>query len=109
MNVVADTNVVVSAIFWPGEFRQCLALWARRRFHLAVTIDVLEEYREIAHRLAVEFPQEAMNRHCTEHATAAFPPPAPGELGSLSATLHRRLEQLSNSCPTFEAPRTNSP
>ena len=49
MNVAADTNVVVSAIFWPGE------------------------------------------------------------LGSLSATLHRRLEQLSNSCPTFEAPRTNSP
>lgn len=52
MNVVADTNVIVSAIFWPGESRQCLALWAKRRFHLAVTISIFEEYCEIARRLA---------------------------------------------------------
>ena len=26
MNVVLDTNVVVSAIFWPGESRQCETL-----------------------------------------------------------------------------------
>jgi putative PIN family toxin of toxin-antitoxin system len=52
MNVVADTNVVVSAIFWPGESRECIALWARRRFHLAVSVAVLEEYNEVADRLA---------------------------------------------------------
>jgi uncharacterized protein len=52
MNVVADTNVVVSAIFWPGESRECMLLWARRRFHLAVTVAVLEENSEVAHRLA---------------------------------------------------------
>ena len=57
MNVVADTNVVVSAIFWPGESRRCLALWARRRFHLAITIPVFEEYREIARRVAKKIPQ----------------------------------------------------
>jgi uncharacterized protein len=51
MNVVLDTNVVVSAIFWPGESRDCLVLWARRRFDLAVSIPILDEYREIAHRL----------------------------------------------------------
>lgn len=57
MNVVADTNVIVSAIFWPGESRQCLTLWARRRFHLATTVPILEEYREIAGRLARDFPE----------------------------------------------------
>ncbi len=39
MNVVAETNVIISAIFWPGDSRQCLALWARRRFHLAIAGD----------------------------------------------------------------------
>jgi len=47
MNVVADTNVVISAIFWPGESRQCLALWAQRRCHLAMTLPIFEEYPEI--------------------------------------------------------------
>ncbi len=52
MNVVVDTNVVVSAIFWPGESRDCLVLWARRWFDLAVSLPILEEYSEVAHRLA---------------------------------------------------------
>ena len=52
MNVVADTNVVVSAIFWPGESRDCLVLWARRSFDLAVSVPILDEYSEVAHRLA---------------------------------------------------------
>ena len=56
MNVVADTNVVISAIFWPGESRQCFALWARRRFHLAITVPIFEEYGEVARRMAPKFP-----------------------------------------------------
>jgi len=57
LNVVIDTNVVVSGIFWPGDPRRCLTLWARRRFHLAITVPILEEYSEIARRLAQRFPQ----------------------------------------------------
>ena len=56
MNVVADTNVIVSAIFWPGDSRRCLTLWARRRFHLAITVPIFEEYSEIARRMARKFP-----------------------------------------------------
>lgn len=52
MNVVADTNVVISAIFWPGESRRCFALWARRRFHLAITVPIFEEYGEVARRVS---------------------------------------------------------
>jgi len=57
MTVVADTNVVISAVFWPGESRQCLALWARRRFHLAITVPVFEEYAEVARRVAKRIPE----------------------------------------------------
>lgn len=57
MNVVADTNVVISAIFWPGESRRCLKLWAMRRFHLAISISIFEEYAEIGRRVALKFPQ----------------------------------------------------
>ena len=56
MNVVADTNVVISAIFWPGESRQCLALWAGRRFHLAITVPIFEEYTVEEAKRFVEQP-----------------------------------------------------
>jgi len=56
MNVVADTNVVISAIFWPGESRQCLAQWAKRRFHLAITVPIFEEYVEVARRMSARIP-----------------------------------------------------
>lgn len=52
MKVVVDTNVIISAIFWPGESRECLTLWAKRRFHLAVTLPILREYRDVAGRTA---------------------------------------------------------
>jgi len=57
MNVVADTNVVISAIFWPGESRQCLTLWAKRRFHLALTVPIFAEYVEVARRVAAKIPE----------------------------------------------------
>jgi putative PIN family toxin of toxin-antitoxin system len=56
MNVVLDTNVVVSAIFWPGESRECVVRWAQRHYHLAVTVPILTEYDEIARRLTQRFP-----------------------------------------------------
>ena len=45
MIVVFDTSALASAIFWPASTaRRCLAGAARRRFRLAVTGDILEEY-----------------------------------------------------------------
>jgi putative PIN family toxin of toxin-antitoxin system len=57
MTVVVDTNVIVSAIFWQGDSRDCLAYWAKRRFHLAVTVPLFEEYCEIARKMARTIPQ----------------------------------------------------
>ena len=57
MNVVVDTNVIISAIFWPGESRRCLTLWAKRRFHLAITVPIFHEYDEVARRVAQRIPE----------------------------------------------------
>jgi putative PIN family toxin of toxin-antitoxin system len=56
VNAVVDTNVVVSAIFWQGDSRNCLVLWARRKFHLAITLPIFDEYCEIARRVARRVP-----------------------------------------------------
>ncbi len=53
MIVVMDTNVVVSAAFWPrSEDRRCFLLVAQRKFRLAVTEVILDEYRAVADRIA---------------------------------------------------------
>ncbi len=57
MTVVLDTNVVVSAIFWAGESRDCLVAWARRRFQMAGTVPVFAEYAEIARRVRMKRPE----------------------------------------------------
>jgi len=50
--VVVDTNVVVSAAFWPrSEDRRCFVLLARRKWRLAVTEAILDEYRTLATRV----------------------------------------------------------
>jgi putative PIN family toxin of toxin-antitoxin system len=52
VTIVVDTNVVVSATFWPrSEDRRCFVLLARRKCRLAVTVAILEEYRILADRI----------------------------------------------------------
>lgn len=52
MTVVVDTNVVVSATFWPkSEDRRCFVLLARRKCRLVVTEAILDEYRSLAGRI----------------------------------------------------------
>jgi uncharacterized protein len=63
--VVVDTNVVVSAAFWPrSEDRRCFALLARRKCGLAVTEAILEEYRVLAARIG--------RRECPEKDPTPF-------------------------------------
>lgn len=52
MTIVVDTNVVVSAAFWPrSEDRRCFLLLAQRKCRLAVTETILDEYRALAARI----------------------------------------------------------
>jgi putative PIN family toxin of toxin-antitoxin system len=55
--VVFDTSVIISAIGWRGPAHRCLALVARHRCRLALTLPVLAEYEQrIPEILAVEAP-----------------------------------------------------
>jgi len=52
MTVVVETNVVVSAAFWPkSENRPCSMLLARRKCRLAITETILDAYRTLAARI----------------------------------------------------------
>lgn len=65
MTIVVDTNVVVSAAFWPrSEDRRCFVLLARRRCRLAVTELILDEYQAVAARVG--------RRECPDKDPAPF-------------------------------------
>jgi predicted nucleic acid-binding protein len=57
MTVVFDTNVSLAAAFWKATVRKCWALCAERHYPIAVTAEILEEYRRKAQVLARRFPQ----------------------------------------------------
>ena len=59
MIVVFDTSALASAIFWPtSTARRCLASAARRRFRLAVTGEILEEYATTCAALHAARPKQ---------------------------------------------------
>jgi uncharacterized protein len=44
MNVVVDTNVVISGLFWKGPPSDVLSAWLDRKFTWVVSPDILAEY-----------------------------------------------------------------
>jgi putative PIN family toxin of toxin-antitoxin system len=77
MRVVFDTNVVLSAIFFGGTPRQCLLLWARKKFQLAVTAEILEEYAALAALMTVRTGIRSSGQIEWMRAKAKFFEPAP--------------------------------
>ena len=57
MTVVIDTNVFLAAAFWKGTARKCWALCASRRYLIAVTREILDEYQRKAQILGRRFPE----------------------------------------------------
>jgi len=54
VTIVVDTNVLISAAFWPKcEDRRCFVLLAQRKCRLAVTEDILREYRSLTVRIGL--------------------------------------------------------
>ena len=56
MTVVVDTSVLLAAVFWQGMARKCWALCASRHYPIAVTADILQEYRKKAEAMARRYP-----------------------------------------------------
>jgi putative PIN family toxin of toxin-antitoxin system len=57
MTVVIDTNVFLAAAFWKGVARKCWALCAGHHYPIAVTAEILQEYRTKSQVLAKRFPE----------------------------------------------------
>lgn len=57
LKVVMDTNVFVSAVFFSGPPYQILNAWQSGEFELAVSEEILDEYRRVGEILAEERPK----------------------------------------------------
>ena len=56
MNVILDTNVFVSGVFFSGPPFRILQAWRDRRVHLVVSPGILDEYQRVADILKERFP-----------------------------------------------------
>ena len=55
MNVVPDTNVLISGIFFGGQPRAVLDAWAENRFVLLITPSIFDEYVRTCDRLSASY------------------------------------------------------
>jgi len=59
MNVVLDTNVFISGIFWEGNFcSQIIDSWKKEEFTLVSSISIIEELTEILKDFKIQMRDE---------------------------------------------------
>lgn len=59
MNVVLDTNVFISGIFWKGDFcSQIIDAWRKGEFTLVSSTPIIEELTEILKDFKIQMPNE---------------------------------------------------
>ncbi|MFA6010829.1 MAG: putative toxin-antitoxin system toxin component, PIN family [Desulfobacteraceae bacterium] len=56
MNIVLDTNVFVSGIFFSGPPSDILKAWGKGKIQIILSQGILDEYHRVAHELSVKFP-----------------------------------------------------
>lgn len=61
MTVVLDTNVVISGIFWSGPPHEILKAWQAKKFKMAVSLEIIEEYRRVGQEIGHKFPKVQVN------------------------------------------------
>ena len=57
MNVVLDTNVFVSGIFFKGPPFEILKAWMEGRIVMVLSPEVFEEYMRVIHAISDQFPE----------------------------------------------------
>jgi len=57
MQVVVDTNVIISAIFFGGKPELILEAWRTGKFDLLITEEILSEYVDVLHRISEKYPR----------------------------------------------------
>jgi uncharacterized protein len=51
MEIVLDTNVFISGIFWKGIPRKVVSLWTKNKIQLLITKQIFNEYIRISRKL----------------------------------------------------------
>ncbi len=78
MRVVIDTNVVMSGIYFGGVPAEVLGRWSEGHFQLALSVEILSEYRDVATRLTTRYGDLGADRILdiiTAHALLIDSPP----------------------------------
>ena len=76
MQVVLDTNVLVSGVFWHGPASRILELWANDKIEVVVSPEILTEYQRLLAGLERGKPAglaDAWAVFITQHATVIHP------------------------------------
>ena len=76
MQVVLDTNVLVSGVFWRGPASRILELWAKDKIEVVVSPEILTEYQRLLRELERGKPAglaDAWIVFIAQHATVIHP------------------------------------
>ena len=57
MQVVVDTNVLISAIFFGGKPELILEAWRTEKLDFLITEEILSEYIDVLHRISEKYPR----------------------------------------------------
>ncbi len=56
MNIVLDTNVFVSGVFFPGPPSRILNAWRDKTIQIVLSREILKEYRRVGAELSAQYP-----------------------------------------------------
>jgi len=56
IKIVLDTNVFISGIFFSGPPSEILKAWNKNKFQIALSKEILDEYKRVAYELSSKFP-----------------------------------------------------
>lgn len=80
MNIVVDTNVLMSGIFFGGVPGRIVNAWSVGRLQMVLSTEILDEYRRVGADLAARYPARAIALGpvlalVAMHATVVHAPP----------------------------------
>ena len=76
MNVVLDTNVLISGVFWRGPANRILELWANDKIEVVVSPEILTEYQRLLAKMERDKPAglaDAWTVFIAQHARVIHP------------------------------------
>jgi predicted nucleic acid-binding protein len=70
--LILDTSVIISGIFWKGAPFEILKAWQEHRFRLAITLPILNEYRRVLDEMTKKHPLPVLSSILEVRATNLF-------------------------------------